>query len=491
MRIILLLFLFILPGFCKGQNNDSLRFLFQKNIPVKELKRDFSILRQGLEKAHAGLYRYTSRFFFDSLLTSVESRVNQPMNLLAFYRLIGPVVAATREDHTDIELPAIYHEYYSRLALLLPFNCKFLDNRAYITENLSTDSAIKAGWEILAINNMSMDIICSRIFETFAADGFILTSKYRELDDGGLRGNYFRVFGDTAIFDLVVKDSLSNIFSYKIPAQTLRQISLRRKKADVQIPLYFTLLSERIALLRVLTFSNKKIRLAKQDYTAFLDSCFSVLSEKHIPALIIDIRENGGGTEGNENLLFSYMARQNFRKYKYVEAVTNKIKIDTGDDTPIKHKVFGFSERVFQNYKTKDGYLRRRNKGKLSLMAFPKFPEHRYDGNVYVLISGVTYSGASEFSNMMYHQQRAIFVGEECGGGYYGNTSGYSFDLVLPASGIGISIPLLHFEMNVSGLPDGHGVTPHHIVVPSIYDHLQNRDIELDFARKLADKKEN
>lgn len=482
------LFLFTLPCVCTGQSKegDSIRSYFHRKFRVKELRNDFNMLRQGLEKAHAGLYRYTSPADFDSIFSSAEKALNHPMSLMEFYSVIGPVVAATREDHTDIELPAAYDDYYKEYALLFPFNCKVLDGHVYITENLSADSSIKAGWEILAINNRPIDSICNSMFRMFAADGFILTSKYRELDEGGFRGNYFRVFGDAAIFDLELKDTSSVIFSRSIQAQTLGQISPRRKTKEDEAPLYFTLLDNGTALLKIATFSNSKIRSAKQNYPSFLDSCFKILSERNIPALIVDVRENGGGTEGNENLLFSYMAKENFRKYKYVEALTNKIKIDTENGRPVRHKVFGLEERIFQNYKTKEGHLRRRNKGKLSLMAFPGFPDYRYAGKVYVLVSGVTYSGGSEFSNMMYHQDRAIFIGEESGGGYYGNTSGYSFDLRLPATGMMVSIPLLHFEMNVKGLPDGRGVIPHYTVIPSIRDHLQGRDIELDLAKKLA-----
>lgn len=493
MRIPAVVLLLILSCFCKAQaDKDSLTSLFYRKFSSKQLQKDFSILRQGLEKAHAGLYRYTSKEQFDSLFLYTEKKLNKPMTLMEFYSIIGPVITATREDHTDIELPDVYNDYYNQMALLLPFNCRFLNGHAYITENLSADPFVKPGWEIISINDLPLDAICRRIFATFASDGFILSSKYRELDDGGLRSNYFKVFGDVTTFRIRMKDSLSSVFDYTITAQTIKQMAVQRKKSVIQgNPLHFALVNDSTALLRILTFSNKKIRSAGQKYAHFLDSCFRVLSEKHVPALIIDIRENGGGTEGNENLLFSYLAKENFRKYKYVEAATNKIRIDTGSGKPIRHKVFGFNERTFQNYRTKEGHLRRRNKGKLSLMAFEKFPDHRYSGKVYVLISGVTYSGASEFSNMMYNQQRAGFIGEECGGGYYGNTSGYSFDLTLPATGITISIPLLHFEMNVAGIPDGRGVIPHYTIGPSIQDYLDQQDAELNFAIKLAGKKED
>ncbi|MEL7146850.1 MAG: hypothetical protein AAFO69_10810, partial [Bacteroidota bacterium] len=102
-----------------------------------------------------------------------------------------------------------------------------------------------------------------------------------------------------------------------------------------------------------------------------------------------------------------------------------------------------------------------------------------------VIISAISYSGASEFSNMIYTNQLGVFVGQETGGGFYGNTSGYSDDLTLPHSGITVSLPALQFVMNVDGLPFGRGVIPHHTVIPTYEQYVKKENVALGYILEL------
>jgi hypothetical protein len=85
----------------------------------------------------------------------------------------------------------------------------------------------------------------------------------------------------------------------------------------------------------------------------------------------------------------------------------------------------------------------------------------------------------------------ATFIGQETGGGYYGNTSGYSQDLTSPNSKITIEIPALQFVMNVEPkLPFGSGVKPHYEVIPTINQYMNNENPCLEYALKLINEKQ-
>ena len=55
-----------------------------------------------------------------------------------------------------------------------------------------------------------------------------------------------------------------------------------------------------------------------------------------------------------------------------------------------------------------------------------------FHGKVLILINGGSFSTTSEFLSHAHFHKRATFIGEESGGGYYGNTSGPSLRLTLP-----------------------------------------------------------
>ena len=83
---------------------------------------------------------------------------------------------------------------------------------------------------------------------------------------------------------------------------------------------------------------------------------------------------------------------------------------------------------------------------------------------------------------MIYTNDLGTFVGEETGGGYYGNTSGYGQELTLPHSKIMIDIPALRFEMNVEQkLPFGRGVIPDHEIIPTFEQYLNNVNAPLQY----------
>jgi hypothetical protein len=82
----------------------------------------------------------------------------------------------------------------------------------------------------------------------------------------------------------------------------------------------------------------------------------------------------------------------------------------------------------------------------------------------------------------MYSNDLATFVGQETGGGYFGNTSGYGRELILPNSKIRIKIPALQFIMNVAPkLPFGRGVIPHYEVIPTIEQYLNQENASLKY----------
>lgn len=199
----------------------------------------------------------------------------------------------------------------------------------------------------------------------------------------------------------------------------------------------------------------------------------------------MDVADNGGGREGYENLLYSYLG-PNYQKYRGVTAKAQHVRLANGVDEPVTLKTFGPLERWWQNERQPDGsYARKPNRGH-GLRVFAKTPEHPYDREVLVLISPVTYSGGSEFANMMRYSTDAVSVGEETGGGYCGNTSGYGREVRLPHSGITVDVPALRFEMNVGEESCGRGVIPDVRAVPTRAEWLAGEDVRVRAAREYG-----
>jgi Peptidase family S41 len=115
----------------------------------------------------------------------------------------------------------------------------------------------------------------------------------------------------------------------------------------------------------------------------------------------------------------------------------------------------------------------------------PRRPTFR--GQVFALIDGDSFSTTAEFLSQAHAHHRATFLGEESGGGYYGNTSGFTPILTLPHSQIRMVVPLLGYFMAIPpGQPANHGIVPDHPVRYTIDEVLAGQDKEMALALQLA-----
>lgn len=90
---------------------------------------------------------------------------------------------------------------------------------------------------------------------------------------------------------------------------------------------------------------------------------------------------------------------------------------------------------------------------------------------------------------MAHSERRVTFVGEEAGGAYLGNTSGFEAEVVLPNSGLVLYLPLVGYYLAATEDVDPrHGVVPDYPVAPTIEDLIAGRDPvwEKGFALALS-----
>ena len=465
-------------------------------IEKQKLWNDLDLLYQGLDKFHTGMYWYTPKDSVDEAFKMAKSKIKSDLNVLEFHKIIAPLVALSREDHTNITLPDDVKDQLREDVRFLPLTVVFLGKELYVVKNGSDIETLDLQGKVIeTINGETPVEIVKKIGSLFASDGFIKTVKYNDLEGFAFSSYYFYDYGQVDQFTIKLKGEKESLQLKSLPIDSINKHLNKRYKAfksNTQKDLLeFDLINDSTAYLGIHTFSNSDINTYSKgkDLKKFLEHSFKSINEKNIKTLIVDVSENGGGTEGNAGLLYSYFG-ENYQKYIKVKAKTQKAILDNGVDPPITLKTFGFLEKVFLNKKMKDNSYERKQWIGNGLMAYKKEAKYKFDGKVYVIISPETYSGGSEFSNMMFSNDLATFVGQETGGGYLGNTSGYSQELVLPNSGIEIDIPALQFVMNVAPkLPIGSGVKPHYEVVPTFEQYIHRDNAALDYILEHLEPK--
>jgi len=104
---------------------------------------------------------------------------------------------------------------------------------------------------------------------------------------------------------------------------------------------------------------------------------------------------------------------------------------------------------------------------------------------VYIITGGYTYSAASMFAGIMKGQANVTLVGEETGGGYYGNTAMQIPDIILPTSHLRVRLPLFRVIIDDKRPKDGRGVLPDILVYPSSQAVKKGIDIKMTTIKKL------
>jgi C-terminal processing protease CtpA/Prc len=223
-----------------------------------------------------------------------------------------------------------------------------------------------------------------------------------------------------------------------------------------------------VAIMSVRTFYLPAIEDGGQNYEEFFRKSFAEIAANRTKNLIIDLRNNHGGSDPVGMALMSYLHDSTFYYYKRRSAIVK----------PDRH---ARAVRKGSMYEIK-------GKGVWTGRVTPA--KDVYKGTVYVLMNGYSVSATGEFIGHLKSINRAIFIGEEAGGNPVAFTGGVSLPIDLPHSRVTGTIPLQFVEMNVRLKNTGHGVAPNYEVHPGINDILEERDLELELALKLI-RKEN
>ncbi|MDG1685011.1 MAG: S41 family peptidase [Flavobacteriaceae bacterium] len=471
MRIILILFITLLP---------ITDCFSQKRISKNRLLEDFDYAVHELKLQHQGFYNYVDKHKTDTEISILRNSIENSMTKLEFYQLIRQLLGLMNEGHGSVDLPKWTMVKVGLSKSLLPVGVKFLDEELIITQNFGKDIVgLNKGAKIVSINGEPISQILNKLLPLIAADGFNNTSKFEWIGGMNMSLLYRLVYGKKKEFELQIIDSVNReTKTVKIPA--IRYTTIKAKNAKFKGKSFgyttfnFEQINDSIAYLSIPDFGSDVI-----DYQTFYEKQFKKIDSLSIKHLIIDVQANGGGEEGNENLLFSYLSEKPIRKYKKVSMLPKPYQINKNnkgykfDKWELKGSIAERGEfTLYSNYYSELGYK-------------PPNKDYVYLNKLYVLISRVTFSGGAEFSSMIKMTNRGVFIGAETGGAYEGNVSGYSETVKLPNTKIRIDIPTVHFQMNVNPEKRGRGIIPDYEVPQTWDDYLNNRNSKLDFTKKM------
>lgn len=422
-------------------------------VKPDQLKEDFTFFRDALQKEHAGLYRYKSKIELDKLFDSCFATLNHPITQLEFGKSIMFLISSIEDGHTATNVPRLLMNYCDENEKMFPVYVFFINKKAYVL--CSRIKELPAETEILSIDNKPISEIKKDLLQYLPSDGKIETKKNQTLNNGAFSFIYNWIFGNKDSFSVRYKTQQGEIKTTNINAAFVKDFECENgnelsngKDLELALP------EENTALLTIKTFDNNRLT-GKQNFRDFLDTTFKEIYSKRINNLIIDLRGNAGGADEYGALLYAYLANKPFKYFSTIESAAGKIQLK---ENP--------------------------------LLGIQQPQNNSFNGKVLFLIDGLCFSTTADFCSIAKSNNRGKFIGEETGGGYYGNTSGQITTAELPNSKIIIKIPKFKYVNDVKKAKyEDRGVIPDYIILPTIHEVILHKDVQLDFALKLAREK--
>lgn len=437
-----------------------------KKFPPSILKEDFRLLREILEKKHPSLYWYTPKDSMDFYFTKYETAIKDSMTELQFtWKILAPMVDKINCGHTSVGSSKVYRNWVQNKQLpSFPLYFKVWGDTMAVTGNLNRrDSIFKRGIVVTSINGISTQQFINRMFEYLPQDGYANNINYIRMSANfpyyhrniyGLsktyKVSYLTAGGLSKTADVPlwvpVKDTTKKAVDSSTKPKLPKPPPIPKEKRLEALRSFRVDSSGLFAVMNLNTFSKGNLR-------TFFRRSFRRMREEKIPTLVLDVRSNGGGKVLNSTLLTKYLSRTKFKVADSVYAVSH------GLGTYRKYIKGGFLnsiEMFFISKKQSDGKY---HIGHLERKWYKPKSKNHYDGKVYILINGPSFSATTLLCNTLKGQADITLVGEETGGGWHGNNGIMIPDIKLPHTKTTVRLPLFrliqfnHVPKNGTGIP--------------------------------------
>jgi len=450
-------------------------------LSKEEMHKDLDQLNRYMKKWHPAYYAYANKEQMQEHYTAMKALCADSMSLREFRNVLRKTVDKVGCGHISV---------YGRKSAskgpsipLIPVKVKLLEDRLFVVTCADSLMRIKPKEEIISIEGEASKDWINSMKELSLSDGYNQTHKTYSAEINFAVFVYY-LLGPREKFILKLKDSLGEIYETvlytKIPVaqpntilndssrkSILNEGGIHLQKLDGCVGTY---------LLDVDHFTGKR-------QGKWFRQVFKILKSDHCQNLIIDLRGNGGGNVFKGNIFLAYLLDQPVRFFTFHRRLSL---------TPFNPKFkASFLERITPllfclnpiQFPGRHGWYH----------SFPFFKKYKYhfDGQIYLLTNGGTFSMASYVTSHLKHQRNAIVIGEETGGNEYTCRGMASGKIQLTESGLRVGLNIYQLISGLGLKDSGHGVMPAYPLTYQPQDWQQNLDLELIKVTELINKNEH
>lgn len=379
----------------------------QKLSPAQQIS-DFDDLCSKLESVHPDLYLYQSKKEYENNKMKIKASMTDSIRISDFYFKIAPFIANIKDGHSMM-LPHITSDFVSYVkkdGKTMPLRIKAVENVFVVDYPIVMNSGFNEGDTIFSINGVDSKDILKKAYDLWGSE-----------KDNGIKEAavntylsllFWRMYrwDDSYVFMVKHGNTIEKKHLEGVPQSMAMKV--RRERLSKNKPESFSCKFSSDYTQATLIIRNVYNEKALKE---FCDSVFKEINYRKIPEIIIDMRNNTGGSSQCVERLISY-----FPHPEYVLYSKSQIKVSTYSKAYNKER---HPEIYSQICNIPDGEL---FVVKESLIEDNRKEANLYRGKIIVLVNNKTYSGASSFAHVMNKLGIASVEGETgCPTVYFGN----------------------------------------------------------------------
>ena len=400
-----------------------------KKISVDKLHKDIDCFMEVLEEVHVNPYLNIQKDKYYSEVRKLKLSIDKPLTRKEFYQVFTPVVLMLKDSHTNTHFPQeIFDHYKKEGGKFLPIDITVDENKKVFVKKDYSLNAVLPGTEIVSINDIKSEFIVNKLLQY--EKGIAETANMKRIQ-GRFGDMLWQVYDFEGPFKLKLENE-----DIIVEGMALDQIEHRKKAGDTQNTghesIEYKKLDEHIGLLKVQSFW-----IGENQFNEKIKDCFTQIKSDSVKSLIIDVRDNQGGSEINGNELLQYMTDKSFNMYSLFLRKKSKRYCDRFREdykwwarwfmTIRTHTWFDENAKIVFSSYVNTPY------GEVDSLAFPLIQPRdnplRFKGQLFVLMNHYSYSATVGFLGAVKDYQIAPIIGTESGESPNGFGEAYYFEL--------------------------------------------------------------
>lgn len=445
----------------------------EKMFSPAELLSDLDSLYHWINTSHPDLYSSIEKVKADENWELVRSQIKVPMKSLEFARLISPLITQYKDGHLNLGAyfweDEAFQDYLKREGKFFPLHVKVKNGKIFVIEG-TTDGKIKAGAEITSINGESASEIINSLLTQVGSD----TRANAEATISRLFNTtlwYIYGWGITSLIEFY-NPSETNKITTVLPGSSFEEVlrfNFPKGNKKMDLLLYE---EEGLAIIETYGFiSNKKTQ-------QFLDSVFTVIKNKNIHTVAVDLRKNGGGSSSVGDEMLKYLTKK-----PYSQAIRSE-RLKSGLLSKPYNK---WILNIFEHPENKDALVHNRLIFENESPVVPNLekPELFHEGKFYLLTGPQTFSSAHMMAAAVKAYGLGTIIGESTGSRmtFFGDPALF----YLPNTKISGYIPTVkHWMPGYTEKSISASVEPDVLIETGPRDLAEGKDPVLEYLKLVA-----